>query len=191
MRCDNVAVNLPDYLLGKIEPNLRKSIEAHLALCERCRQELEGMREPLRILGEVGHEEYPDSFFQQLHASIMDRIAEPQRIKWKVPVFAGGLAVILLAVGIGIFENSRKPAALQYQTVAALATSLPPEQVVSLPSMNVNYVDAVSSQADEYDEMAAVDDSVQQAVVNALWNSVSDSTGSLDAVYYYGNSPSN
>lgn len=184
MRCDDVAVNLPDYLLEKMEPNLRKCIETHLETCARCRAELEEMKEPIKVLGEVGYEEYPDAFWQDIHSSIMEKITVPSPVaKWKVPAFAGALAALLLIVGIGIFEYSHRPAS-QPRSIAALATSLSPEQAAVLPSLNINYVDAVSSQASELDEMDAVDDSVQQAVVNALWTSVSDSAGSLDAVYY-------
>lgn len=190
MRCDDVAVNLPDYLLGKIEPNLCKCIEAHLETCSRCRAELEEMREPIKVLSEVGREEYPDAFWQELHSLIMQKVSVPApAVKWKVPVFAGALAALLLMVSVGIFEYSHKPMS-QPRSIAALATSLSPEQAVALPSLNINYVDAVSSQASELDEMDAVDDSVQQAVVNALWSSISDSAGSLDAVYY-GNGFSN
>jgi anti-sigma factor RsiW len=191
MRCDDVAVNLPDYILGKIEPNLRKCIEAHLDGCAGCRAELEEMRDPIRILGEVGYEEYPDAFWQELHASIMESVSKPAPLRWKVPAFAGAIAVVLLAVGVGIFEFSSHPAQPELNSLAALTTSLPPEQAVTLPSLNINYVDVVSSQANELDEMGAVDDSVQQAVVSALWNSISDSTISVDAVDYLGNTFSN
>jgi len=107
------------------------------------------------------------------------------------PRIRGRDRVVLLAVGVGIFEYSYHPAQPELKSIAALATSLPPEQAVTLPSLNINYVDVVSSQANELDEMGAVDDSVQQAVVSALWNSISDSTISVDAVDYLGNSFSN
>ncbi len=191
MRCDDVVLNLPDYILGKIEPNLRKCMETHLGACVRCSAELEEMREPIRVLGEVGYEEYPDAFWQELHVSIMEKVSEPSPVRWKVPALAGALAALLVVVGVGIFEFSSKPPQTQIRSVAALTTSLSPEQAVTLPSLNVNYVNAVSPQANEMDELDAVDDSVQQAVVSALWNSVSDSTTALDAYEYLGNTISN
>lgn len=191
MRCDDVLVNLPDYLLEKMDPNLQKSITVHLETCSRCRAELENMKDPVRMLGEIGYEEYPDSFWENLHDSIMEKVSAPVRpVSWKVPAFAGALAALLLVVGVGIFELNHKPV-IQPKSIAALATSLSPVQAISLPSMNINYVDVVSSQASVLDEMDAVDDSVQQAVVNALWSSVSDSSGELSNTYYYGGSFSN
>lgn len=191
MRCDDVLINLPDYLLEKIDPNLRRSIDIHLETCLRCRAELEEMREPVRLLGEVGFEEYPDAFWQVLHSSIMEKVTVSQpQASWRVPAFAGALAAILLVVGVGIFEFSHKTVP-QPRSIAALATTLSPEQVVSLPSLNVNYVDAVSSQASELDDIDAVSDSLQQVIVNELWSSVGDSASALDAYDYLGSSISN
>ncbi len=191
MRCDDVLVNLPDFLLGKIDPNLRRSIELHLETCSRCSAELEEMRVPVRVLGEIEREEYPDSFWQELHASIMERVSAPERqAGWKIPALAGALAALILIVGVGIFELSHKPM-LQPKSIAALATMLSPDQAALLPNLNVNYVDAVSSQESALDDMDAVSDSIQQAVVNALWSSVSDSSTELSNAYYYGTSFSN
>ncbi len=191
MRCDDVVVNLPDYLLGKVEPNLAKCIETHLETCPRCSAELEDMREPIRMLGEIGYEEYPDAFWQELHASIMEKVSEAPPVRWRVPAFAGAVAVLLVAIVVGVFEFGRSPSQSNVQTVAALATSLSPEDAVTLPSININYINAVSSQASELDEMDAVDDSVQQAVVSALWSAIGDSTVSLETLDYLGNSFSN
>lgn len=191
MRCDDVMVNMPDYLLDKVEPNLRKCIEAHLEVCPACRAELEEMREPIKVLGEVGYEEYPDSFWQELHSSIMTKVEDrTPAVKWKMPAFAGALAAILLIIGIGVFELSHKQAS-QPRSIAALATKLSPEEAVALPSLNVNYVDAVSSQASVLDAMDEVNDSMQEAVVNEMWNSMSDSAGAFDAAYYSVSSYSN
>jgi hypothetical protein len=96
------------------------------------------------------------------------------------------LAVLLLAVGVGVYEHGLRtvrPA----PSVSALATSLSPDQAISLPSMNINYVNAVSYQAEITDEMNAVDDSVQEAVVKSMWASVTDSSASLEDFYYTGN----
>lgn len=191
MRCDDVVVNLPDYLLGKMDPNLRRCIENHLDTCVRCRAELDEMREPIRLLGEAGYEEYPETFWEELHSSIMEKMTVPASpVRWKMPAFAGALAAILIIAGVGLFEFSHRSSEPP-RSIMALATSLSPAEVVSLPSLNVNYVDAVSSQASVLDEMDAVSDSVQEAIVNAMWSSVGDSTGALSAAYYSTGSLSN
>ncbi len=191
MRCDDIVLNLPDYILGKIEPNLRRSVEYHLDMCPKCRSEFESMREPIRLLGEIEVEEYPDSFWQELHLSIMERVSHPASARSRVPVFAGALAVLMLVAAVGILEFSHNKSTIPPQNVAALTSTISPQQAVALPSMNINYVNAISSQARELDEMDAVDDSLQQAIVNALWSSVGDSAEALDAAYYSSSSFSN
>ncbi len=190
MRCDDVMVNLPDYLLGKVEPNFKKYIENHLEACAKCKAELEAMRVPIKALEGVGIEEYPDAFWQELRALIMEKISEPHPARWRVPALASGLAVFLLIIGVGVYEFALKPAP-QVQSVAALATSLPLDQAVTLPTLNVNYVDAASPQVDEVDEINSVDDSVQEEVVKSMWVSVADSSKSLDNFDFTGNSISN
>jgi predicted anti-sigma-YlaC factor YlaD len=190
MKCNDVVVNLPDHVLGKVEPNLKKSIESHLELCSKCRAELATMQKAAMVLGGIEREEYPDRFWQELKACIMDRIAEPRTTRWKVPAFGGGLVVLLLAIGIGIYEYSTKPAQ-QASNITALATSLPSVQVVDLSNLNINYVDSAVQPIHESDEMSSVDDSTQFAVVKAMWTSVVDSSISLDDLDYTGNVSSN
>ncbi len=193
MRCDDIIVNLPDHVLGKIEPNLKRTIEHHLEICPKCKAEYDEMKADIELIGRAGIEEYPDAFWQQMRASIMEKVSEPKRKPWRVPAFATGLAVVLIAVGIGIYQLSLRTTQRTQgpQSVAILATSLPSDQAVMLPQMNVNYVNALSSQASVTDEMDAVDDSVQEAVVRSLWASVDDSTTSLENYLLSGNSISN
>jgi len=190
MKCNDVVVNLPDYVLDKVEPNLKKSIESHLELCSKCGSELATMEKAVMVLGGIELEEFPDGFWQELRASIMDRISEPRPAKWKMPAFAGGLAVLILAIGIGIYEYSTKPVQ-EASNITTLATSLPSVQVVDLSNLNVNYVDSAVQPIHETDELSSVDDSTQIAVVKAMWASVADSSIALDDFDYNGNVSSN
>ena len=185
MRCDDILNNLPDYLLGKVEPNLKRSIEVHLQTCDRCREEMQALRRPVSILGEIQNEEYPDEFWQELRLSIMERISRPVRAKWRVPVAAGAMTVILALVGIAVYQ-SFNTSSRNIESVSVLASSLPADQVVSLPSLNTNYVDVASAQTTGMDEMDAVDDSVREAVVRSLWASLADSSGTIEVLDYSG-----
>ena len=190
MRCDDVAVNLPDFILGKVEPNLKRSIEIHLETCSRCKTELAAMENAVTVLGGIEREEYPDGFWQELRASIMENISEPSPARWKVPAFTGGLAIILLAIGIGIYEYSVRPSQ-QTPSITSLAASLPTEQVVDLSNLNVNYVSSAAQPIHETDEISSMDDSLQLAVVKSMWASVADSSIYLDDYDYTGNASSN
>jgi len=183
MKCDDVIVNLADCAGGKIEPNLRKAIESHIESCSKCKTEFEAMERAVALLGGIEIEEYPDGFWQELKASIMDRVSTPRALRWKVPVFAGGLAVLLLAIGIGVYEYSFKPAQ-QPSSIMMLAASLPSEDVVNLSSLNVNFINAASQSIHETDEISTVDDSLQLAVVRSMWASAADSSISVDDFDY-------
>ncbi|MFZ1080801.1 MAG: hypothetical protein WAO19_02615 [Candidatus Kryptoniota bacterium] len=195
MRCDNVVINLPDYILDKVEPNLRKCIGAHLAICGKCKSEFDEIRESIMVLDKVAQEEYPEAFWQELRAIIMGKISSLRPARWRVPVFAGGLAALLLVVGIGIYEYVLKPVSTidgQAETVTALASSLPAYEVAELPNLNINYVNAAAPQIVEADEMNAIDDSTQQAVVKSMWTaSVTDSASAIDYFDYPENIISN
>ena len=188
MKCDDVVINLPDYILGKVEPNLERYMEEHLGICTKCKAEFEEIAESIMVLGKVEHEEYPDAFWQELRAMIMEKAAVFRPARWKVPSFAGALAILLLAIGIGIYEhgfnhgtNSNGTA----KTLAAFASSLPASEVAELPSLNINFVDVAAPQVAETDEITAVDDSMQQAVVNSLWpTAVTDSAAAMDYFDY-------
>ncbi len=190
MLCNDVRVNLPDFILDKIEPNLKKYIESHLKYCAKCRAEYGEMKDPISLLGQAGVEVYPDAFWQELRASIMEKVSEPRRRPWRSPAFAAGLAVLLIAIGIGVYRIALRHSP-RSPSVTALATTLPADQAVALPMLNVNYVNTISSQANVIDEMDAVDDSMQEAVVRSLWASVGDSSSTLEDYIYSGTGLSN
>ncbi len=190
MKCDDVLVNLPDYVLGKVEPNLERSIASHLELCRKCPGELASVENAIEVLGGVRTEVYPDVFWQQLRVSIMERISEPKPARWRVPALAAGTAVLLLAIGISIYEHSLN-SQLQSPTITTLAASLPSEEVVELTSLNVNFANSASPLLNESNDISSVDDSLQLAVVKSMWTSVADSSQSLEDFEYTGETVSN
>ena len=58
MRCEDIKKNFPDYLVGDLDQNSADDIQAHIADCPACRQELEDMSAVWTKLG-VLPEEHP------------------------------------------------------------------------------------------------------------------------------------
>jgi anti-sigma factor RsiW len=52
-----VKESLEEYLSGTLKPAAHRDIEAHLSICEPCRQELAGMQEISRLFGAMSPEE--------------------------------------------------------------------------------------------------------------------------------------
>jgi anti-sigma factor RsiW len=52
--------NLEEYLAGTLEPADLREIEAHLAVCRKCREELQGMSDLSQLFGYLRPEETPD-----------------------------------------------------------------------------------------------------------------------------------
>jgi hypothetical protein len=187
MKCDDVLINLPDYILDKVEPNLHRFIERHLVTCERCRVEFEELQDCVAVLGKVEVEEYPDSFWQELRSVIMEKVSVVIPAMRKVPVFAGVVAVVLLLVGIWVYRYEFGSVGSGVQSVTALASSLPPYEIPELQNLNINYVDVAAPPVAESEEITAVDDSTQEAIVNSMWADVTDSAVAAD---YYLDYPS-
>lgn len=130
MNCQNTQEKFPDFLIGDIEPNVKKGIESHLAECESCRQELENLGEiwaKLGILPEVQpSKEMRTRFYTMLEAyrqGLEHEKSEPRLQKmlagwlerwWpRHPAFQFSLALLMLVVGLaaGYFLNSSQSSA--------------------------------------------------------------------------------
>src|ERR1041385_3726472 len=71
MNCKNATELLSDYVSGQLDRALTVSLENHLASCENCRKEAEGLRWAWSLLDQAPTVE-PPAFF---HENLMSRIA--------------------------------------------------------------------------------------------------------------------
>lgn len=80
--------SLEDYLSGTLNPAERRSIEAHLGSCERCRQEVAGMQEVSQWFGALKVQE-DLGLAPGFYARVMRQVGHRQA----VPSFAGFFAL--------------------------------------------------------------------------------------------------
>jgi|GEM_PF-549977 hypothetical protein len=182
MRCDDVLVNLPDFILKKTEPNLSRDIEYHLANCRSCREEKEKLSNITPILFETLSENYPASFWSELHVSIMSKVSEPRRrfLGLKVPQLVTAMILLAVGIGIGTYELTLRSRTQEAPSITMLTTSLPPEEVISLPTFNTNFVQMAAPAYVVDEEVNSVDDTIQQALVKSMWASVVDTLSTSD-----------
>jgi predicted anti-sigma-YlaC factor YlaD len=53
LSCQELIELVTDFFEGVLDPDTRRRVEEHLALCEGCRVYVEQMRDTLRVLGTV------------------------------------------------------------------------------------------------------------------------------------------
>lgn len=64
---------LGDYLDGELTSNEKSLVEAHVAVCARCREELEHLRKLITTLGQIESPDPGDEYFHNLLAIVTAR----------------------------------------------------------------------------------------------------------------------
>jgi hypothetical protein len=118
MNCEKTEEKFADYLVGDLDERSLAEVQAHLAACPACRQELENLSAVWTKLGVLAQEKpSPDlrqRFYAMLEAYKEGAETKPDRVspgkvfsRWleqlmpRRPVYQLALSLILLAVGLG------------------------------------------------------------------------------------------
>ena len=67
--CIEVVELVSDYLDGKLDPETRRRVEEHLALCPPCRVYVEQVRDTVRGLGRLPGDELPEHAVAELETA--------------------------------------------------------------------------------------------------------------------------
>lgn len=109
MHTEHIKYLLPDYVTGRLEPDVQKGVEAHLKACNECVSEMENLRE---VLGNISQDKpYVPSarYFSALLPRIRQRLdANHERSFWTHPMFIRIIAPLAVAV-LAIVMLSRVP----------------------------------------------------------------------------------
>jgi len=115
---DNVHVLVGAYALDALDEGDEVSFEQHLALCERCREELAGLREAAAALAygaphTVAPPELRQRILAQARAERPNVVPLRRRRNWTVPLAAAAAVAACAAVVLGIWaaslQNSQDP----------------------------------------------------------------------------------
>ena len=138
MECPEARISLGVYVLGAIDPAERAQVDAHLATCQECRDELAGLAGLPALLSRVSKEEAialadtSDSPFpwsdieppeppRELLATVLDLTeARRRRRRWREASMAVAAAAIVAA---GVFGGLRIGSGTAQPAVAAGAQS--------------------------------------------------------------------
>lgn len=118
MSCDKIKEWFADYLVGDLDDKPLAEVQAHLAACPSCRQELESLSAIWTKLGVIPQEQ-PSSHLRQRFYSMLEAYKEGmekekararlgqvlsrlvERFMPRRPVYQLALSLLLLAIGLG------------------------------------------------------------------------------------------
>ena len=115
---DNVHALVGPYALDALDDGEEQSFEQHLALCERCREELASMREAAAALAYGAPQAVPppalkERILAQARAERPNVVPLRRRRNWTVPLAAAAAVAACAAVVLGIWaaslQNSQDP----------------------------------------------------------------------------------
>jgi anti-sigma-K factor RskA len=115
---DDVHALVGPYALDALDEGEGRSFEAHLALCERCREELAGLREAAASLAygaprAVPPPELKERILAQARAERRNVVPLRPRRSWTAPLAAAAAVAACAAIVLGIWaaslENSQDP----------------------------------------------------------------------------------
>ena len=128
------------YALDALDPEDVRAYEAHLARCERCRDELAALAEAAGALALATEAPAPPP---ELRARILQQVQRerpnvvPLRPRWLAPVAAAAAVAACVAVGLGIWAASlsskldRRDAELARQQRVAAILATPDARTIS------------------------------------------------------------
>ena len=128
MRCEEIWLQVSNYLDGEIAPELRSAIDEHSRTCPRCRAVLAGTRNVVQIYGDERMVEVPLGFSSRLHRKLEENMPRRRSVAWGWMV-----AVAAAAMVFGIFQvgdTSRSNHQLSRSMMAQHGKGVPAELLV-------------------------------------------------------------
>lgn len=76
LECKHVWKQISNYIDGTVPPEIRESIENHLAHCRHCAAVLDSTRNILVLVADERTFELPVGFSERLHARLQEEISQ-------------------------------------------------------------------------------------------------------------------
>lgn len=105
MNCEDLKRNFVEYWRGTLNPAELENFNAHLASCEQCRAEAEGLKHIWSTLGEIPEADPGLGTRTRFYATLRDferrELERGQRFWWlRAPAFQAAAALMILVTGL-------------------------------------------------------------------------------------------
>ncbi len=104
--CEDVWLEISNYLEGEIDPGLRTAIEEHLRGCKHCTAVLDGTRNVIQLYGDERIFEAPLGFSQRLHRRLEENIPGSAGRRSFLGWMVAAAAAVLLAGGFEVARSA-------------------------------------------------------------------------------------
>jgi len=132
MTCEKTQEMFADYLIGELDATGRADVQAHIAACAGCREDLENLTVVWAKLGVLPEEQPGDAVRSRFYAMLDDykgkleaekKAARPRLADWlsfRRPAFAAAFSAFLLLVGLGAgwLLKGNRPAEGRYASLS-------------------------------------------------------------------------
>jgi len=135
MKCEVCRELLEEYLDGELEPQEREQLDAHLIACADCSESFAVLMAEQEIFTRYDREvEVPPFLWTRVAAHTVSERGAPKR-SWLAPSLTGAIAVLLLAIAIGVFYKLSRYKAPDLTVATTPSTTASPNPVrESVPS---------------------------------------------------------
>lgn len=112
------------YALDALDQDEEREFEQHLAGCERCREELAGLREAAASLAYAAPGPAPpaalkERILDQARAERPNVVSLPRRRSWTAPLAAAAAVAAAAAIGLGVWGATRSTSSDPFAAVLA------------------------------------------------------------------------
>lgn len=138
MNCDNVKINLPEYIDQKLDRIAREKVEKHLESCPECKAQLNEMTSFLEFMNSVPKPEVPDGMQDEFESMLAGlEIQEKKKIRI-MPIWSKIAAMVVLFFGtywLGYKIGTHKSEVIQNQLVSEISEQKQQVLLASLRDM--------------------------------------------------------
>jgi putative zinc finger protein len=126
VRCEQVWLEISNYLEDDVDPGLRRAMEEHFGQCQRCTAVLEGTSNLIRLYGDARLVRTPLGYSWRLRGRLAEALPGPRgtAFGWLVAVAAGALLAGSLTIAHSAARTQPAVRSEQAQPTRAIPDNL-------------------------------------------------------------------